>query len=208
MTQIFDDVDQLAVTTIRTLSIDAIERANSGHPGAPMGMDTPQPENYQDTEEPFHMLVPKAPPPPGTPPNEQESMLTRLKKETDPEGELWDDFDGPGDDITRIHKGSAIMMRPNRKQREAMGWDICDEDVGRLWQDQYRAIPMGGAPLTEGSTRGGTGAIKEQYTSRDEYEKKLSWKHRMRMVLKVLGWVGAVVLMIYLASKGHDWKNG
>ncbi len=38
MTQIFDDVDQLAVTTIRTLSIDAIERANSGHPGAPMGL--------------------------------------------------------------------------------------------------------------------------------------------------------------------------
>jgi len=38
VTQIFDDVDQLAVTTIRTLSIDAIERANSGHPGAPMGL--------------------------------------------------------------------------------------------------------------------------------------------------------------------------
>ncbi len=38
MTQIFDDVDQLAVTTIRTLSIDAVERANSGHPGAPMGL--------------------------------------------------------------------------------------------------------------------------------------------------------------------------
>lgn len=30
-------VDQLAVTTIRTLSIDAIEKANSGHPGLPMG---------------------------------------------------------------------------------------------------------------------------------------------------------------------------
>jgi transketolase len=38
VTQIFDDVDQLAVTTIRTLSIDAVERANSGHPGAPMGL--------------------------------------------------------------------------------------------------------------------------------------------------------------------------
>ncbi len=38
MTQIFDDVDQLAVATIRTLSIDAIEKANSGHPGAPMGL--------------------------------------------------------------------------------------------------------------------------------------------------------------------------
>ncbi|PSL42040.1 transketolase [Planomicrobium soli] len=29
--------DKLAVTTIRTLSIDAIEKANSGHPGLPMG---------------------------------------------------------------------------------------------------------------------------------------------------------------------------
>jgi len=36
--QIFDEIDQLAVNTIRTLSIDAIERANSGHPGAPMGL--------------------------------------------------------------------------------------------------------------------------------------------------------------------------
>jgi transketolase len=30
--------DQLVVTTIRTLSIDAVQRANSGHPGAPMGL--------------------------------------------------------------------------------------------------------------------------------------------------------------------------
>ena len=34
----FDDVDQLAVNTIRTLAMDAIEKANSGHPGAPMGL--------------------------------------------------------------------------------------------------------------------------------------------------------------------------
>ncbi|PKR83314.1 transketolase [Heyndrickxia camelliae] len=33
----FDNTDNLAVTTIRTLSIDAIEKANSGHPGLPMG---------------------------------------------------------------------------------------------------------------------------------------------------------------------------
>ncbi|MFD2671169.1 transketolase [Marinicrinis sediminis] len=31
------NVQQLAVTTIRTLAIDAIEKANSGHPGMPMG---------------------------------------------------------------------------------------------------------------------------------------------------------------------------
>ena len=30
--------DQLAVTTIRALAIDAVERAGSGHPGAPMGL--------------------------------------------------------------------------------------------------------------------------------------------------------------------------
>jgi transketolase len=33
----FDETDQLAVNTIRTLSIDAVEAANSGHPGLPMG---------------------------------------------------------------------------------------------------------------------------------------------------------------------------
>jgi transketolase, bacterial and yeast len=32
------DLDQLAINTIRTLSIDAVQKANSGHPGAPMGM--------------------------------------------------------------------------------------------------------------------------------------------------------------------------
>jgi transketolase len=37
MNLMFDKTDQLAVTTIRTLSIDAIEKANSGHPGLPMG---------------------------------------------------------------------------------------------------------------------------------------------------------------------------
>ena len=31
------DLDRLAVDTIRTLSIDGVQKANSGHPGAPMG---------------------------------------------------------------------------------------------------------------------------------------------------------------------------
>ena len=32
------DLDELCVTTMRTLAIDAIQQANSGHPGTPMGM--------------------------------------------------------------------------------------------------------------------------------------------------------------------------
>ncbi len=31
------NIDELAINTIRTLSIDSIEKANSGHPGMPMG---------------------------------------------------------------------------------------------------------------------------------------------------------------------------
>ena len=30
-------IEQLSINTIRTLSIDAVENANSGHPGMPMG---------------------------------------------------------------------------------------------------------------------------------------------------------------------------
>ena len=32
-----NDLDQVAINTIRTLAIDAIQKANSGHPGTPMG---------------------------------------------------------------------------------------------------------------------------------------------------------------------------
>ncbi len=38
MKQSAQDIDQLAINTIRTLSIDAIQKANSGHPGTPMAM--------------------------------------------------------------------------------------------------------------------------------------------------------------------------
>ncbi|MCG6962022.1 MAG: transketolase [Acidobacteria bacterium] len=34
----FDDIDLLAINTIRTLSMDAVQRANSGHPGTPMAL--------------------------------------------------------------------------------------------------------------------------------------------------------------------------
>ena len=32
-----EKLEQLAINTIRTLSIDGVQAANSGHPGAPMG---------------------------------------------------------------------------------------------------------------------------------------------------------------------------
>ncbi len=37
MTIAAESLDRLAIDTIRTLSIDAVQKANSGHPGAPMG---------------------------------------------------------------------------------------------------------------------------------------------------------------------------
>ncbi len=38
MAQDLDQLDQLCIDTIRTLSIDAIQKANSGHPGTPMAL--------------------------------------------------------------------------------------------------------------------------------------------------------------------------
>ena len=32
------DIERLAINTIRTLCMDAVQAANSGHPGSPMGM--------------------------------------------------------------------------------------------------------------------------------------------------------------------------
>ena len=32
------DIQQLAINTIRTLSMDAVQKANSGHPGTPMAL--------------------------------------------------------------------------------------------------------------------------------------------------------------------------
>ena len=36
--QVGQDLDQLCVNAIRTLSMDAVQAANSGHPGTPMAM--------------------------------------------------------------------------------------------------------------------------------------------------------------------------
>ena len=32
------NIDELCINTIRTLSMDGVQKANSGHPGAPMGL--------------------------------------------------------------------------------------------------------------------------------------------------------------------------
>src|SRR5207248_6455563 len=37
-TQVQTDLDQLTINTIRTLAMDAVQQANSGHPGAPMAL--------------------------------------------------------------------------------------------------------------------------------------------------------------------------
>ncbi|NUM63637.1 MAG: hypothetical protein HUU44_16140, partial [Ignavibacteriaceae bacterium] len=31
------DINQLSINTIRFLAVDAVQKANSGHPGMPMG---------------------------------------------------------------------------------------------------------------------------------------------------------------------------
>ena len=42
------DIDQLAINTIRTLSMDAVQKANSGHPGTPMSLAPVAYELWQD----------------------------------------------------------------------------------------------------------------------------------------------------------------
>ena len=38
MTEVARDLDQLSIDTIRTLSMDGVQKANSGHPGTPMAL--------------------------------------------------------------------------------------------------------------------------------------------------------------------------
>lgn len=36
-----DKIHETSINTIRTLAMDAVQKANSGHPGAPMGLASP-----------------------------------------------------------------------------------------------------------------------------------------------------------------------
>ncbi len=52
-------IDQLCINTIRTLSIDAVQQANSGHPGTPMALAPLVLYNYSvfDAPEPNTCVV-------------------------------------------------------------------------------------------------------------------------------------------------------
>ena len=38
MSTIAQDIEQTSINTIRTLAMDAVQKANSGHPGTPMAL--------------------------------------------------------------------------------------------------------------------------------------------------------------------------
>ena len=57
------DLDQLCINTIRTLSMDAVQAAHSGHPGTPMAMAPVVYTLWQnflrfDPEDPIWLVVP------------------------------------------------------------------------------------------------------------------------------------------------------
>ena len=34
----YSNIDEICINTVRTIAMDAVQKANSGHPGAPMGL--------------------------------------------------------------------------------------------------------------------------------------------------------------------------
>ena len=75
-----EELDQLAINTIRTLSIDAVQQAKSGHPGTPMAL---APLVYTIWNRVMR-FDPADPVPPDGPPTARDHARPRLRADTGP----------------------------------------------------------------------------------------------------------------------------
>lgn len=74
MTPTAGSIDDLGINTIRTLSIDTVEKAASGHPGLPMGAATMA----------YRAVHPAPPPRPGRPGVDEPRPLRALRRTSAP----------------------------------------------------------------------------------------------------------------------------
>ena len=59
-------IDTLCINTIRTLSMDAVQKANSGHPGTPMASRAASRPSASKTSKPSANWIPRHPAIPNT----------------------------------------------------------------------------------------------------------------------------------------------